>query len=169
MITNPKKLCLGLSSAGCATANFDVKGVSYDNICGQAKAYQKGSPDAFESNIQSIDGAYVDGISITLESLRKHVWTYAAGLSDDYDYKAHNCPRATIPGPSPPAFVGNDYYCEHESGDVGTHDLVSYYLSDPLWDGSGCGNGNGCCAQIGMPWFYRKLKLMINGNFELQK
>ena len=88
------------------------------------------------------------------------MWTYAAGLSDDYDYKAHNCPCATIPGP---AFVGNDYYCE--SGDVGTHDSVSYYLSDPLWDGSGCGNGNGCCAQIGMPWFYRKL---ISKNFEVR-
>ena len=42
MITNPKRLCLGLSSQGCASANFHVKGVSYDNICGQAKAYQIG-------------------------------------------------------------------------------------------------------------------------------
>ena len=83
----------------------------------------------------------------------KYLWTYAAGLSDDYDYKDYNCPCSTIPGPSPPAFLGNDYYCE--SGNVGTHDGVSYYLSDPLWDGSGCGNGNGCCAQIAMPWFYR--------------
>ena len=165
-ITNPRKLCLGLSSAGCASANFHVKGISYENICGQAKAYQKGSPDAFETKIQSIDGIYVDGVSITLGSPRKHVWTYAAGLSDDHDYKAHNCPCATIPGPSPPAFVGNDYYCE--SGDVGTYDLVSYYLSDPLWDGSGCGNGNGCCAQIAMPWFYRKLQMTIAENFEVR-
>jgi len=165
-ITNPKKLCLGLSSAGCATANFDVKGVSYDNICGQAKAYQKGSPDAFQSKIQSIDGMYVDGISITLGSPRKHVWTYAAGLSDDHDYPNYNCPCATYPGPSPPAFVGNDYYCE--SGDVGTHDGVSYYLSDPLWDGNGCGSGNGCCAQIGMPWFHRKIKLPVVDDFEIR-
>ena len=139
-ITNPKKLCLGLSSAGCASANFDVKGVSYDNICGQAKAYQKGSTDAFRPTVQSIDGIYVDGISITLGSPRKHVWTYAVGLSDDYNYPKWNCPCATIPGPSPPAFVGNDYYCE--SGDVGTFDHVSYYLSDPLWDGSSCGKGS---------------------------
>jgi len=26
-----------------------------------------------------------------------------------------------------------------------------------MWDGTGCGAGNGCCAQIGMSWFYRKL------------
>ena len=94
------------------------------------------------------------------------MWTYAAGLSDDYDYKGSNCPCATIPGPSPPAFVGNDYYCE--SGDVGTNDGVSYYLSDPLWDGSGCGKGNGCCAQIGMPWFYRKLQMKTAEDFEIR-
>ena len=76
-----------------------------------------------------------------------------------------NCPCATTPGPSPPAFVGDDHYCE--SGDVGTRDLSVYYLSDPLWDGSGCGNGNGCCAQIGMPWFYRKLPMKTTESFEI--
>ena len=165
-ITNPKKLCLGLSSDGCASASFHVKGVSYDNICGQAKAYQKGSPDAFCKKIQSIDGIYVDGISITLGSPHKHVWTYAAGLSDDHENKVANCPCALTPGPNPPAFVGNDYYCE--SGNVGTWDPSLYYLSDPLWDGSGCGSNNGCCAQIGMPWFYRKLQMTIMDNFEVR-
>ena len=28
-ITNPRKLCLGLSSGGCASANFHVNEVSY--------------------------------------------------------------------------------------------------------------------------------------------
>ena len=40
--------------------------------------------------------------------------------------------------------------------------------SDPLWDGSGCGNGNGCCAQIGMPWFYRKLPMTTTEDFEIR-
>ena len=162
MITNPKRLCLG----GCTSANFHIKGVSYENICGQAKAFQKGSPDAFNIQLSSIDDNYVDGISITLGSPRKHVWTYAAGLSDDYNYKCCNCPCATNPGPSPPAFVGNDYYCE--SGDVGIYNSVSYYLSDPLWDGNGCGRRNGCCAQIGMPWFYRKLQVTTAEDFEIR-
>ena len=165
-ISNPKILCLGLSTAGCASAYFNVKGVSYDNICGQAKAYQKGSTDAFASKIQSIDGTYVNGVSITLGSPRKHVWTYAAGLSDDYDYPDENCPCATIPGSSPPAFVGNDYYCE--SGDVGTYDAALYYLSDPLWDGSGCTSGNGCCAKFGMPWFHRKLQITAAEDLEVR-
>ena len=45
--------------------------------------------------------------------------------------------------------------------------LIKYYFSDPLWDGSGCTSGNGCCAQIGMPWFYRKLPLPVAEDFEI--
>ena len=115
MITTPRRLCLG-NVVGCATASFYTKGVDYQHICGQTKGYQKGSTDAYQSKTQSIDAAYVDGISITLGSPRKHVWTYAAGLSDACYNDCCTCPCATHPGPPPPAFVGNHYYCE--SGNV---------------------------------------------------
>jgi len=164
-ITTPKRLCIGYVR-GCIPAHFYTKGVSYKHICGQAKAYQKGTTDAYQHRIQSIDGIYVDDISITLGSPRKHVWTYAVGLSDDNDYPNWNCPCATHPGPPAPAFVGNHYYCE--SGDVGTNEFPPYYLSDPLWDGAGYGTGNGCCAQIGMPWFYRKLPVSVDDDFEVR-
>ena len=163
-ITTPRRLCLGYV-AGCSSAHFYVKGVSYEHICGQAKGYQKGTPDGYAPKSLSIDGIYVDGISITLGSPRKHVWTYVNGVSDDRS-DANSCPCATHPGPSPPAFVGNDYYCE--SGDVGTTDRNTYYLSDPLWDGTGCTSGNSCCAQIGMPWFYRKLPVCVAEDFEVR-
>ena len=167
VITTPRKFCVGSVGAGCASAYFHTKGVSFEHICGQAKGYQKGNPNGYQSNSQSVDGSYVDGISITLGSPRKHVWTYAVGLSDNHNYNgAYNCPCATYPGPSPPAFVRNDYYCE--SGDVGGNDPLSYYLSDPLWDGSGCTSGNGCCAQLGMPWFYRKLPVYVAEDFEVR-
>ena len=42
------------------------------------------------------------------------------------------------------------------------------YVSDPLWDGSGCTSGNGCCAQMGMPWFYRKLPVHVAEEFEVR-
>ena len=93
------------------------------------------------------------------------MWTYAVGISGDYDYPKWNCPCAKHPGPSPPAFVRNDYYCE--SGDVGTLNTIPYYLPDMLWDGAGCTTGNGCCAQIGMPWFYRKLPVPVADDFEV--
>ena len=54
------------------------------------------------------------------------------------------------------AFVYNNYYCE--LGDVRTFSGPLYYLSNPLWDGKDCGNSNSCCAEVGMPWFYRKLQ-----------
>jgi len=115
---------------------------------------------------QGIDDGYVEGISITLGSPRKHVWTYAAGASDDHNNDCCNCPCATHPGSLPPVFVENHYYCE--SGNVGIWESATYYLSDPLWDGTGCGTGNGCCTQIGMPWFYRKLPVCVNDDFEVR-
>ena len=164
-ITSPRRLCLGYI-VGCASAHFYTKGVNFEHICGQAKGYQKGGIDAFYLKKETVEERYGDVVSITLGSPRKHVWTYAAGLSDDGNYPKYNCPCATVPGPNPPAFVGNDYYCE--SGDVGTYSVNSYYLSDPLWDGSGCTAGNGCCARIGMPWFYRKLPIPVSDDFEVR-
>ena len=46
--------------------------------------------------------------------------------------------------------------------------LHLYYLSDPLWDGSGCDSGNGCCAQLSMPWFYRRLPVHLAEDFEVR-
>ena len=164
-IVNPHKLCQG-NVAGCSPAQFSTKGISYDHICGQARAYQKGHLDAFYGDSPSIDSQYVDGISITIGLPRKHVWTYAAGLSDLQSHSTANCPCSTVPGPPSPAFVGNDYYCE--SGNVGGSAGPPYYLSDPLWDGSGCSVGNGCCAQVGMPWFHRILTTSVNDDFEVR-
>ena len=42
-------------------------------------------------------------ISIASGNLHKHVWTYAVGLSDDYNYPLNNCPWAKYPGPDAPA------------------------------------------------------------------
>ena len=168
--TLSKRLCIGYT-AGCSSAYFYAKGYTYDTICGQARAYQRGSPDAFSNfHKHSFDGPYVDGISITLGSPRKHVWTYAAGLGDDFNNHDHsyccNCPCAVYPGPPPPAYVKNDYYCE--SGDVGSYDVNALYLNDTLWDGHDCTAFNGCCDRAGMPWFFRKLLTHVTEDFEIR-
>ena len=80
------------------------------------------------------------------------MWTYAAGLSDDYNYPNSNCPCtcAAIPGPDPPAFVGNHYY--FESGDTGIASASVFYTSDMLWDGYSCHHANNnCCTNPDMP------------------
>ena len=84
---------------------------------------------------RSLDGVYVDGISITSGNPRKRVWTYAVGLSDHCKSTHANCPCAKYPGPNPPTYVGNHYYCE--SGNEGKA-ISGVYINDPLWDGDGC-------------------------------
>ena len=141
----PKVVCRsGNDASGCYSAIFTTYNITFNKICGQVKGYQKGSTDAFylsTTGSKSINDHYVDGLSITLGNPRKHVWTYATGLSDDYNYPNWNCPCAATPGPDPPAFVGDHYYCE--SGDTGTYVLNEYYTSDMLWDGYGCHHAQG--------------------------
>ena len=143
--------------AGCYPTTFSVQNVGFNKICGKIKGYQKGSPDAFNpwSSFPSLDNGYVDGISVTVGNPRNHVWTYAAGLSDDYNYDVHNCPCARYRGRTPPSFVGDHYYCE--SGNTGQLNISQYHTEDPLWDGAGCLVNNNCCTNINQPWFFRQL------------
>ena len=180
--TRYKSYCTGGSAAGCYSANFLTNSTSYSKVCGKVLGYQKGSMDSFYPSAvthgivtldytpvtasRSLDGVYVDGISITTGNPRKHVWTYAVGLSDDYNYPLYNCPCAKHPGPDPPTFVGTHYYCE--SGDTGTFDLTTLHTNDPLWDGAGCGPENSCCYNAGMPWFFRQLPTITTGNIEVR-
>ena len=86
--------------------------------------------DAFHG-LRDINSNYVDGMYITYGSPRKHIWTYAVGLSDDNNYNGnYNCPCAKYPGPAPPSFVGDHYYCE--SGNTGKHEYTFY--NDTLWE-----------------------------------
>jgi len=154
--TYPSKVVCGSPSnkAGCYSTSFTVHGSSYYKICGKARGYQSSTPDAFAAlkGIRSINGPYVDGLSITVGKNRKHVWTYAVGLSDDYIYTA-NCPcNFEVPGAQPPDFVKDHYYCE--SGDVGEREFGPYYTNDTLWDGEDCNND--CCGDVGIPFFLRQ-------------
>ena len=142
----------------CSSTTFSTNGTSYKKVCGRARGYQKGWSVAFYRyhTGQTINGFYVDGLSITHGNPRQHIWTFANGLYDGLadGYDRYNCPCA--PGseyPSPP-FVGTNYYCE--SGTNNTWGRSAYYFNDPLWDGSGCITNN-CCDDPTQPWFYREL------------
>ena len=165
---NGLDLCRSLNdNAGCHSSHFHAHTVGYNKICGKVKGYQKGSPSAFgEVSNPSLDNYYVEGISITLGRPRKHVWTYAVGLSDDYNYPSFNCPCARYRGPSPPAFVGTHYYCE--AGDTGTYVNNLYYTTDPLWDGDGCLLNNNCCTNTDQPWFFRQMTMERKDDIEVR-
>ena len=155
--TNLPKTCFRLTpNPGCKSAQFETFGVSYSEVTGYVAAYQFNKMEAFKPGVgAAIDDTYVDGVSITHSSNpRKHIWTYAVGLSQDGDYFGSNCPCAKFPGPVPPGFVGSDYYCE--SGNSGP-DEANWYVADTLFDGEGCPVGNTCCDPAELPWFSRQL------------
>jgi len=82
------------------------------------------------------------------------IWTYSTSNRDD---TILTCPCA---GHKQSAFVESNYYCE-----IGSDVLLnSFYLSDPLWDGHGCPANSGCCAQLGMLWFYRRTPVPLSEN-----
>ena len=110
----------------CSSTNFSTNGISYQRVCGRARGYQKRFTDAFygcNRAGQTIDGYYVEGISITHGNPRQHIWTYASGLLDNQTH-SYNCPCAGG-FPSPP-FVGTNYYSE--SGATDTHVDTAYYF-----------------------------------------
>ena len=167
-INSPRKLC-GRSNdgGGCTSVVFPTYSFPYNRVCGQARGYQYYTTDAFRASTSDINSYYVDGVSITYGNPRHHLWTYVSGLTDGYNYKngVYNCPCAKYPGPNPPAFVGLDYYCE--SGFTGQwQERIA--LEDPLWDSDGCGPGNTCCAQAGMPWFCRTLPQEVSEDIEVR-
>ena len=156
-VTSPVAACRAPSdNAGCYSAQFSTHKVPYSRVCGMMIGYHKGKPNAFQVKAYSIDGPYVDGVSITYGTPRKHIWTYAIGLNEVHS--EHCCPCTIARGPLPPSFVHENYYCE--SGSSSTRPTESsYWTTDPVWDGKGCPNKNSCCSEPNLPWFYRQIPL----------
>ena len=142
------------TGAGCTSVQFPSNGISYSQICGRVTGYQFGHVDAFHSS-SNVNSWYVDGVSITRGSPRKHVWTLASGFTDSYNNAPHViCPCSTGSSQTVPSFVGNHYFCE--SGNHASGWGAGLYASDPLWDGQGCGSLEAtCCSAPGLPWFHR--------------
>ena len=150
------------NSAGCKSIKFPTNGISYTRgapgytqICGRVIGYQKGSTDGVNTN-NNINGAYIDGVSITRGSPREHVWSYISGISSNTNL-SHGCPCNTGAASNNKVqqFVGEHYYCE--SGNNVSVKAGTLYTTDPLWDGNGCLSLEApCCSSPNMlPWFFR--------------
>ena len=155
---------------GCSSVTFPTHGVRFTKVCGRARGYYYYAPPTFYSyhyaGQTTLDSAYVAGLSVTYGSPRKHIWTFAAGYTKDYDYSnCCNCPCASPhPGPAAPPFVGENWFCE--SGNTGDLERV-WYLDDPLWDSQGCASGSTCCDRGG-PWFTTTLSQRVSNNIEVR-
>ncbi|XP_065914398.1 uncharacterized protein [Dysidea avara] len=162
-ITSPVAACRASSDDdGCYSAQFSTHQVPYSRVCGMVIGYQKGSTDAFQPSSNSIDDPYVDGVSITYGTPRKHIWTYALGYNEAGGI--YSCPCAVSGGPLPPSFVHENYYCE--SASYSNPGAAPYFTDDPVWDGEGCPSKNSCCSEPNLPWFFRQIPLTSDKNLE---
>ena len=173
LFTNIKRRCgIGSDSAGCASTVFGIHGVPYQKVCGKVIGYQKGSTDAFWNHLQnSVEGAYIDGASLTHgRNPRHHIWTFASALDEIYRQEArpYVCPCTYREGSTSPipSFVGNNYFCDTGSkSHMGYH---VFYGDDPLWDGAGCGGSSTCCSFNSPPWFMKQLSSSTSDDLELR-
>jgi len=165
-ITSPIAACRApTDNAGCYSAQFSTHEIPYSRVCGMVIGYQKGTTDgfnAFASPSKAIDSIYVDGVSITYGTPRKHIWTYGMGYNEKGG--GASCPCSKNGGTLPPSFVHENYYCESASYD--NPSTATYFTSNPVWDGKGCPSLNSCCSEPNLPWFYRQIPLTSDKNIE---
>ena len=151
---------------GCSSIKFPTFGIPYNKVCGRAQGYQYGFTRAFHSfryaGRYDLDNSYVSGLSVTRgePGNREHIWTFAAGFSQTYGYATINCPCAIYPGPDPPEFVGDNYFCDSGNPDKSRnkwHVEPGYRL----WNSEGCdyGRENKCCKYRGT-WFTTDVSLV---------
>ena len=179
LITNPRRSCARPSNAtswSCYSAMFPTQGIQYSQVCGRIIGYQVGAPQAFllenddSPQTVTIDGPYVDGLSLTYGNPRQHIWTFANAL--DERTSGNPTSRCTCTNPSrsnrAPSFVGNDYFCETGVPPGQSWSSNTFHADDPLWDGEGCGPTSTCCAFNNPPWFCKQLPQSTNADLEMR-
>ena len=175
LITTPRRSCARPSNAGilsCYSAIYPTQGIQYSQVCGRIIGYQVGPTQAFilqniDAN-QTIDGPYVDGVSLTYGNPRQHIWAFANALMEGGGISS--CPCSNTDDQSIinlPSYVGNDYFCETGVPPGQTWNST-FYADDPLWDGQGCGPTSTCCTFNNPPWFCKQLNGSTNADLEVR-
>ena len=93
-VTSSGKRMCGGRGGGCVSTSFSSHGFEYSRVCGRIIGYQFGRPEAFQSYQTyqlSIDSHFLDGIVLTYDSPRCHIWSFAAG-HDQYKTNNQGCP-----------------------------------------------------------------------------
>ena len=155
----------------CDSATFPVRGGEYTRICGRIRAYQWGRPEAFVLShirrVTTIDGVYAEGVSLTHGTPRNHIWTFAAGATENYRSTTHSCPCDTTTDIRIPSFVGEDYFCESGiNGPWGGSSFFTLHSDDTLWDGQDCLPSSTCCSRRNPPYFVKQLPSSTTDDIE---
>ena len=131
-------------------------GRQYSRVCGRLIGYQIGSPDAFigsdSRTCPTREVIIFDGISITYGvQCINHIWSYLAGRQEMGGNPLFQCPCSEENAPTPPQFIGDNYYCE-SGNPTDSADDNQFFSNDPLWDGQQC-EGTCCNGTNSPPWF----------------
>ena len=143
----------------CSSVVFPVNGSSYSQVCGRVTAYRWGLNYAFlgyHDRGETIEGYYVDGLSLTHGSPRTHIWSFTggtfSGTSSRDAYANERCPCDPGNTYGSPPFVGNDYFCESVATvDNWNANRGQLFPDNALWDGQD--HLNTCYGLNGPPWF----------------
>ena len=82
----------------------------YSKVCGRVIGIQVASPDAFHTKQgTSINGGYIDGVSITHGSPRHHIWSYA-GSVNEVTTNHNACPCDHSGATQPQSFIVDNNY-----------------------------------------------------------
>ena len=120
---NNIRICGTDPNRDCSSLTFPTDSLSYSKVCGKIGAYQVGTTDSFGDGIiigrnrsNDIDTNYLDGVSLTHGTPRQHIWSFAAAPNEVDTPPLLHCPCINRDQASsaarPPAFVGNDYFCD---------------------------------------------------------
>ena len=167
-ITEHSKRSCGYFSDGCDSLFFSVSG-GYNRVCGRIRAYQSDVDVAFYGynrlRYTTIDEPYFSGVAVMHGSPRQHIWTFAAGIWENYtEYFYFVCP-CDLPYTTPtPPFIGEDYFCE--SGYV--YPNYRFHSNDTLWDGKDCHSTSTCCSLHSPPYFTKTLSETTTDDIELK-
>ena len=139
----PQRSCIPVNGAACPGVTVPTPDAPFTRVCGRIAGYGVNTPDAFFGfGTPTINDVYLDGVSVTTEAPRQHIWSLAAGHGARFGAQNIRCPCGNTDrnaAPLPPAFVGDNYFCD-------TLDNTG-----PSWDGMGCTDS--CCTFNDPPEF----------------
>ena len=149
------------ASGGCTSVELSTANIRYSDVCGRITAYQVGSPDDFRVSNDTINLAYVDGVSLTHGNPRQHIWTFAAAGTED-----RICDPCRTE--SRPTSVGSDFFCDTGNSRSESDTSNTFHSNHPLWDGVGCTADNECCPTDNPPYFLKTLPQPTTDDIEMR-
>ena len=129
-----------------------MTGYTYASIDGIAGLFYTPTPS------NEINEEYLDGVSVTYEMPRKHIWSFFNGHEE-----IRCCNQEDLESVLSYNFIEDNYFC-----DTGIYTNFAYATNYPVWDGvTQCGNCANCCAPSSGPWFNTMLSFSSTSDIEV--